>query len=167
MTTQSPTKTPPGAANGARLPPLPDPPRKRDMQQTANFERPAVMNTLARFFDALGDDSNVLVSGNGYVCASRSQLPYAPYPDLVIAFDVDRPALVNNNGYEIDQVGKPPDFVLEVASEHTRPPRLHHQTRRICCPGHPRILALRLHRRPVSRRRAGRRPPGQRRVPAH
>ena len=119
MTTQSPTQTPPGAANGARLPPLPDPPRKRDMQQTANFERPAVMNTLARFFDALGDDSNVLVSGNGYVCASRSQLPYAPYPDLVIAFDVDRSALINNNGYEIDQVGKPPDFVLEVASEHT------------------------------------------------
>ena len=38
---------------------------------------------------------------------------------MVIAFGVDRAALVNNNGYEIDRVGKPPDFVLEVASEHT------------------------------------------------
>ncbi len=112
-------KVEPGVSDNARLPPLPDPPRENDMQQTENFERPAVMNTVARFFDALRDDSNVLVSGNGYVCATRSQLPHAPYPDMVIAFGVDRAALINNNGYEIDQVGKPPDFVLEVASEHT------------------------------------------------
>ena len=119
MTTPSKAPVQPGAASGARLPPLPDPPRKNDMRQTENFELPAVMNTLARFLGALREDSTVLVSGNGYVCASRSQLPYAPYPDLVIAFDVDRAALINNNGYEIDRVGKPPDFVLEVASEHT------------------------------------------------
>ena len=114
MTTRSTAKTPPGAANGVPLPP-----RKNDMQQVENFERPGVMNTVARFFGALREDSNVLVSGSGYVCASRSQLPNAPYPNLVIAFGVDRAALVNNNGYEIDRVGKPPDFVLEVASEHT------------------------------------------------
>ena len=119
MTTPRVADTQPDAANGARLPPLPDPPRKNDMRQTENFELLAVMNTVARFFDALRDDSNVLVSGNGYVCATRGQLPYAPYPDMVIAFGVDRAALVNNNGYEIDRVGKPPDFVLEVASEHT------------------------------------------------
>ncbi len=119
MTTRSTAKTPRGAADGVQLPPLPDPPRKNDMQQAENFERPGVMNTVARFFGALREDSNVLVSGSGYVCASRSQLPNAPYPDLVIAFGVDRAALINNNGYEIDRVGKPPDFVLEVASEHT------------------------------------------------
>ena len=119
MTTPSKAKVEPGAITSARLPPLPDPPRKNDMQQTENFERPAVMNTVARFFDALRDDSDVLVSGNGYVCATRGDLPSAPYPDMVIAFGVNRAALVNNNGYEIDRVGKPPDFVLEVASEHT------------------------------------------------
>ena len=119
MTTPSKAKVEPGACDSARLPPLPNPPRKNDMQQTENFERPAVMNTVARFFDALRDDSDVLVSGNGYVCATRSELPSAPYPDMVIAFGLNRAALVNNNGYEIDRVGKPPDFVLEVASEHT------------------------------------------------
>ena len=119
MTTRSTAKTLLGAIDGAQLPPLPDPPRKNDMRQTENFERLAVMNTVARFFDALRDDSDVLVSGNGYVCATRSDLPSAPYPDMVIAFGVNRAALVNNNGYEIDRVGKPPDFVLEVASQHT------------------------------------------------
>ena len=119
MTIPGKAKVEPGVSDSARLPPLPDPPRKKDLQQTENFERPAVMNTVARFFGALRDDSDVLVSGSGYVCASRSQLPHAPYPDMVIAFGVDRTALINNNGYEIDRVGKPPDFVLEVASEHT------------------------------------------------
>ena len=119
MTTPSKAKIQPGGPEDARLPPLPDPPRKNDMRQTENFELRAVMNTVARFYGALRDDSTVLVSGNGYVCATRSQLPHAPYPDMVIAFGVDRAALINNNGYEIDRVGKPPDFVLEVASEHT------------------------------------------------
>ena len=119
MTIPSKAKVEPGVSDSARLVPLPDPPRKNDMRQTENFELRAVMNTVARFFGALHADSDVLVSGNGYVCSSRSQLPHAPYPDMVIAFGVDRAALVNNNGYEIDRVGKPPDFVLEVASEHT------------------------------------------------
>ena len=119
MTTPSKAKVEPGVLDSARHPPLPDPPRKNDMRQTENFELRAVMNTVARFFGALRGDSDVLVSGNGYVCTSRSQLPHAPYPDMVIAFGVNRAALVNNNGYEIDRVGKPPDFVLEVASEHT------------------------------------------------
>ena len=119
MTIPGKAKVEPGVSDSARLAPLPDPPRKNDMRQTENFELRAVMNTVARFFGALHDDSDVLVSGNGYVCVSRSQLPHAPYPDMVIAFGVDRASLINNNGYEIDRVGKPPDFVLEVASEHT------------------------------------------------
>ena len=35
------------------LPPLPDPTRKNDMLQTLNFEKPAVMNTVDRHYDAL------------------------------------------------------------------------------------------------------------------
>ena len=37
-------------------------------------------------------------------------------PDLIIAFGVDRAGIIENNGYSIDELGKPPDFVLEVAS---------------------------------------------------
>lgn len=102
-----------------RLPPLPDPPKKRDMQQSLHFYRPAVMNTVARHLDAMRDDATVVVAGEGYLCRHRSDLPSCPYPDMLIAFDVDSPAIIHTNGYVISEVGKPPDFVLEVASPTT------------------------------------------------
>ena len=42
------------------------------------------------------------------------------YPDLLIAFDADQDALDQSNAYVISEQGKPPDFILEVASEKTR-----------------------------------------------
>ena len=38
---------------------------------------------------------------------------------MVVAFGVDAASISPANGYVIEEVGKPPDFVLEVASEHT------------------------------------------------
>ena len=43
----------------------------------------------------------------------------ARYPDLFIAFGVDPVAYKNSNGYIISEQGKPPDFVLEIASPST------------------------------------------------
>ena len=37
-------------------------------------------------------------------------------PDLLIAFDVDRDAIIQQRGYAISEWGKPPEFVLEIAS---------------------------------------------------
>ena len=81
--------------------------------------RPAVANTVTRYYDALRPDASILVAGEGYLCATRRDLPYAPYPDMLIAFGVDAAAIAATNGYVIDEVGKPPDFVLEVASAST------------------------------------------------
>ena len=41
------------------------------------------------------------------------------YPDLLIAFNVDPKAFDTHNGYLIPEQGKPPDFVLEIASKNT------------------------------------------------
>ena len=41
------------------------------------------------------------------------------YPDLLIAFNAKPEAIIPRNGYFIPEQGKPPDFVLEVASEST------------------------------------------------
>ena len=41
------------------------------------------------------------------------------FPDLLVAFDVDPPAYRARNGYLIPEQGKPPDFVMEVASKTT------------------------------------------------
>ena len=68
---------------------LPAPPRKNDMLQFIAFTRSAVANTVTRYYDALRPDANILVAGEGYLCATRRDLPYVPYPDLLIAFGVD------------------------------------------------------------------------------
>ena len=41
------------------------------------------------------------------------------YPDLMVVFDVDLEAHKESNGYIIAEQGKPPDFILEVASPST------------------------------------------------
>ena len=40
-------------------------------------------------------------------------------PDLLVAFDIDPELIKAQNGYAIESHGKPPDFVLEVASRST------------------------------------------------
>ena len=42
---------------------------------------------------------------------------------LLIAFDVDSSLYYRSNGYVISEQGKPPDFVLEVASASTATPK--------------------------------------------
>ena len=116
MTAQPRPVFPSGAL---RLPPLPDPPRKTDMQENMHFDRPADMNTLARYLGALEEDSTTFVAGRGYLCRRRSDLPSCPYPDMIVAFDVAAADIDATNGYVIEEVGKPPDLVLEVASSHT------------------------------------------------
>ena len=42
------------------------------------------------------------------------------YPDLLVSFDADPQALDESNAYVISEQGKPPDFILEIASRRTR-----------------------------------------------
>ena len=106
-----------GVVKTPRKPPLPTPPKKPDMNQYNHYHRAAVGNTLYRHFAHRPD---VLVSGEGYLCFERRNIRSGWLePDLVVAFGVDPEEISENNGYEIDDVGKPPEFVLEVASQHT------------------------------------------------
>ena len=78
---------------------------------------PAYPAALARH---LGNSETTIViseiAAALFATASREGLRY---PDLLIAFDVDPAAREARNGYLIPEQGKPPDFVLEVASEST------------------------------------------------
>ena len=114
MTTK-PAITPPAARS---LPPLPDPP-KLDMQQTRHLSIFGVTAILAKYLDALRPDATTLVGGNGYLCQRRSDFPGCPYPDLLVAFGIDQEKVDVANGYVIEEVGKPPDLVMEVASAST------------------------------------------------
>ena len=81
-----------------QLPPLPDPPKK-DMQQHINFVLPGIAGTVALHLGAMLPGSTTLVSGDGYLCRSRSDLPGCPYPDMVVAFDVNWEDVIFTNGY--------------------------------------------------------------------
>ena len=118
MTTRNAAIDKSGEAGVARRkPPLPDPPKMLDMRQYNNYHRAAIGNTVYRHFAHRPD---VLVSGEGYLCFERSQIRTGWLePDLIVAFGVDPDEIEENNGYEIDDVGKSPEFVLEVASRHT------------------------------------------------
>ena len=107
-----------------RLPPLPDPPQESDMQENFHFAMLGEDTTLSLHFGAYPRqaDSTTLVGGKGYLCRHRDDLRQPGLslcPDLLVAFEVDAAAIDANNGYEISQVGQPPDWALEVASPTT------------------------------------------------
>ena len=115
------TKPRPAQPAAGRLPPLPDPPRKYDMQENTFFEQLAVGNTLGRHLGAFPHrpDSRILLSGEGYLCRERREVRQAGrtcQPDVLVAFEVDAEAIVANRGYVISEVGKSPEWALEVAS---------------------------------------------------
>ena len=96
---------------------LPDPPEKTDMRQDIHYV-PA-RSTLGAYFGKFDD---VLVAGYGYLIVSRGSVEdwrQHFYPDCIVAFGVDPNAITDRNGYVISEVGKPPEFVLEIASETT------------------------------------------------
>ena len=64
---------------------------------------------------------DVFVGSEGYLCYEASEAGRAPRPDCLVSFGVNFPSdeITNANGYVISEIGKPPDFVLEVASKTT------------------------------------------------
>ena len=100
-----------------RIVPLPDPPRNSDgMQQLPHISN--INLTLDAHYRGLGRD-DVLVNGEGYLCTSPGARSNLVVPDCVVAFGVNPEAITERNGYVIEEVGKPPDLVLEVGSAST------------------------------------------------
>ena len=98
---------------------LPDPPEHQDDQMT-NFRHLAATggaHYLARF---LGNRETTVVDGDHYITsAPTTDMTGLHYPDLLVAFNIDAAAYYRHNSYIISEQGKPPDFVLEVASRAT------------------------------------------------
>ena len=96
---------------------IPDPePLEDGMQQEPTLLR--ILPMLQTHFHARAD---ALVAGAGFLCYDRSNLNARLAPDCIVAFGVDPDAIRQRNGYLIWEVGKPPDLVMEVASESTAP----------------------------------------------
>ena len=93
---------------------LPDPPREPDMLQHRS-----ILDFDALLMAYYADRDDVLIAGGGYLRHDPRNESEQFAPDCVVAFGVDPKAIVSRNGYVIEHAGKPPDFVLEVASRST------------------------------------------------
>ena len=94
---------------------LPDPPRSYDMRQRQQFYR--IDSALKAYFS---DRDDVLISGEGYLRHDPDNEDETFAPDLIVTFGVEDPdRIIARNGYVVSEVGKPPDFILEVASPST------------------------------------------------
>ena len=106
----------PGPAGRFRLP---DPPRREpdEMTQYDHLFKTGSSRDLAIH---LGNPETTLVEADRWIIAHPSDdRARGRRPDLLVAFGVDPQAYKASNGYIVSEQGKPPDFVLEVASEST------------------------------------------------
>ena len=118
MTTTRPAD-PPVAVAPAEPFYLPDIPQKHpdDMTSVKYLHEPGQTHHLSQY---LGRSDTTLVTGERYVVPGPAFVANeSRYPDLLIAFDVNPAAYEARNGYVVSEQGKPPDFILEVASRHT------------------------------------------------
>ena len=95
---------------------LPDPPEREpdDMTSAEHLSETGLHHHLKQF---LGNPETTIVSGEKYITVQRGD--DRRFPDLMVAFGVDPAAYREDNGYIISEQGKPPDLVLEIASEGT------------------------------------------------
>ena len=98
---------------------LPDP-QKLHPDEGSSFTHLSQNGNVHFLVHHFGSPDSTLFGGQLYIVP----MPGPPTlhwqsPDLMIAFNVDPDLYHQSNGYVISEQGKPPDFVLEVASEST------------------------------------------------
>ena len=95
---------------------FPERPPREDMQNWIHIGIPGHLCALARHFGNRETTIAICEPALGWSLSQRTGLLY---PDLLVAFDADRAHAFARLGYAMDVQGKPPDFVMEVASIHT------------------------------------------------
>ena len=99
---------------------FPDPP-EREPDDMTSFNQLTPNGNAHHLVQHLGKPDTTLVAGEHYLAlVSAQDMTGIRYPDLLIAFGVDPAAYYRRNAYVISEQGKPPDFVLEIASPRSR-----------------------------------------------
>ncbi|MCY4653433.1 MAG: Uma2 family endonuclease [Dehalococcoidia bacterium] len=99
-----------------QIEPLPDPP-PREMFVVNQFSHSARANyTLSWVFRGRTD---VFWGGEGFLCIDTRPGSLRFVPDCMVAYGVDPDYVFARNGYVISEMGKPPDFVMEIGSRTT------------------------------------------------
>lgn len=117
---------PPKPERRSRYTRLPTPPKTPDMQRHHH-----VCHIIATLMARCRDSPSVPVGGMGYLCARPDDLKGYLVPHCVVAFGVSGADIIAANGYSINEVGKPPDFVLDAMTKFG-PMREYAMRRRAC-----------------------------------
>ena len=113
--TSASSKTP-QAPGRFRLPDIPD----REPDEVTQYDQLFKDGRSRDLAFHLGNPETTLVEADRWIAPDAAfDKRRARYPDLLVAFGVDPEAYRASNGYIIEEQGKPPDLVLEVASEST------------------------------------------------
>ena len=99
--------------------PLPDPP-EREPEDMTSFQHLAKNGNVHHLIQHFGSPGTTIIEGERFLIGE----PGAPasertVPDLMVAFGADPERCREDNGYVISRQGKPPDFVMEIASRRT------------------------------------------------
>ena len=114
MTTAKPAQPP--AAAPFRLPDIPE----KHPDDMTSYDSLHQYGAAANLIQYLGNPDATIVSAEHYIVPGPAYVAgESRYPDLLVAFDVDPAAYAARNGYVVSEQGKPPDFVLEVASRRS------------------------------------------------
>ena len=99
-----------------RLPDIPD----REPDEVTQYDQLFKDGRSRDLAFHLGNPETTLVEADRWIAPDTAfDKRRARYPDLMVAFGVDPEAYRASNGYIVEEQGKAPDFVLEVASEST------------------------------------------------
>ena len=116
LKTNGTLKTSDALNTNAALAQFPEFPPRYDMQNIDILHEIGYVATLKRHF---GRRDTTLVYGELPVGTALSIRLGLRIPDLIIAFDCDPARAIALQGYDITEQGKPPDFVMEIASKTT------------------------------------------------
>ena len=79
-----------------------------------------IISILKNFFgNSLRNSLDVLVSGNTFIYYQEGNPRLSVSPDCYVAFGVSYDLMLSNNNYRVWDMGKPPDFALEIGSPST------------------------------------------------
>ena len=91
-------------------------------------QAPTIFRVVSMLMEHFKGQAGVFVSGGGFIFYDPANGNRRIAPDLFIAFDVDVEGIRKNlPNYWMWQIGKPPDFVMEVASPSTAANDLGHK----------------------------------------
>ena len=111
---------------------LPDPPEREAGHAAAVFDAMHKQGICQELLPLLGSIETTLITAGRYVIPhAGADTARIPYPHMMVARNVDVVLVEASKAYVISEHGKPPDWVIMLASDEARNRELEEELRRL------------------------------------